>query len=247
MSEILEKYKKCQYEIKDIDIKRDEGIVTIAISSFNNIDSDGDIMANGAFSKTIKERINRIRHLKDHDRSMLLGFPIEMFETNDYLIARSKMNLDKSIVKDTFSDYKFFAENHKTIEHSIGFRGIKGRYENIEETGGFLFKEVMLYEYSTLSFLGANENTPLIDLKSMLKSDYTDNNLKLIESLINRVERLEKEIEKYSQTIDIQKAATPDIQPLHEIVANTDTTETFSEGKTILNLEKILNHFKNGK
>jgi hypothetical protein len=93
-----------------------------------------------------------------------LGLPLEFKPDNYGLLVRSAMNLDKQIVKDVYSDYKFFMEHDRTLEHSIGYRAIK--YNIDEATGIRSITEYKLLEYSTLSFLGANENTPCVGIKS---------------------------------------------------------------------------------
>ena len=46
--------------------------------------------------------------------------------------------LSSSMKKDVFSDYEFFAQNDRTLEHSVGFVPIVS--ENLKE-GGNIFKE----------------------------------------------------------------------------------------------------------
>lgn len=53
--------KKFDYKIEDVDTK--QGIVKIAVSAFDNKDSDGDIIIKGAWKKTISENLKRIKHL----------------------------------------------------------------------------------------------------------------------------------------------------------------------------------------
>jgi HK97 family phage prohead protease len=77
------KFKDCDIstgtlplEIKDIDGKK--GIVTGYFSSFNTLDSDGDVIKPGAFARSIKERgpksmKPRIKHILNHDWCQPLG------------------------------------------------------------------------------------------------------------------------------------------------------------------------------
>ncbi|MFA5234203.1 MAG: hypothetical protein WC390_07370 [Sulfurimonas sp.] len=147
-------------QIKDIDEK---GIVSIYVNGFGNVDSDNDVSEIGSFDKTCRERFKQIKHLKDHDRTQLLGCPLEFMPDNYGLLVRSAMNLEKQMVKDVYSDYKFFMEHDRTLEHSIGYRAIK--YNIDEVTGIRHITEYKLMEYSTLSFLGANSNTPCVGIK----------------------------------------------------------------------------------
>lgn len=183
-------FKNISFKISDLDTIK--GIVKIAVSGLENVDSDGDIIKRGAWKKTILENIKRIRHLKDHDYTKNLGYPIELFETDKHLIAISKINVEKQIARDVISDYIFFAEGDRTIEHSVGFQPIPGKFEKNNDTGGYVYRELKLSEYSTLSFLGANENTPLIDIKEMTKQNYTDERLEQLEKRIKELEILVK-------------------------------------------------------
>ena len=192
------KSKNYSYQVKDV---TDKGIVTIAISKFDNIDGVGDIIRKGAFTKTFKEGKNRIKHLIDHkfNYENIVGLPLNMVETDSHAIIESALNLDIQKGKDLYSNYKFFAEHGKTLEHSIGYSTVKTN-KNTEIRGEDI-SELKLYEYSTVNW-GANSETPLVDLKSINniedvllnieqltrhinKGDITDEQGKNIESLIN--------------------------------------------------------------
>jgi HK97 family phage prohead protease len=176
----------------------DKGIVEIQVSAFGNIDSYGDVMTEKAFNKTIKDGFKRVKHLKDHSWNLLLGLPLEMEATKDGLRVVSKMNLEKELARETFSDYKFFAEEGRTLEHSIGYKEIKT--EKGEQSGEevLFLKEVQLFEYSTLNFMGANEKTPLLGIKSELetielmiqKGNFSDEKCKLLLEKYNELKTL---------------------------------------------------------
>jgi len=176
----------------------DKGIVEIQVSAFGNIDSYGDVMTEKAFNKTIKDGFKRVKHLKDHSWNLLLGLPLEMEATKDGLRVVSKMNLEKELARETFSDYKFFAEEGRTLEHSIGYKEIKT--EKGEQSGEevLFLKEVQLFEYSTLNFMGANEKTPLLGIKSELetielmiqKGNFSDEKYKLLLEKYNELKTL---------------------------------------------------------
>lgn len=179
-------------EVKDIDEK---GIVTMYVNAFNNLDAAREISMPGSFKKTIKENFKRIKHLYNHDRTLLIGAPLELKEDSFGLLVRSAMNLEKQMVKDIYSDYRFMAEHKRTLEHSIGYNLIKWLYDKTTDTQKNL--EYQLFEYSTLSFLGCNESTPMVDLKNienieensntleqMLKGQYSDERFELIEKTL---------------------------------------------------------------
>lgn len=190
-------YKSFDYEVKDVDTG--SGVVDIYVNAFGNVDSDGDISAPGSFKKTISENFKRIKHLYNHDSRILLGAPLEMNEDPFGLHVLSQTNKEKDIVKDVLSDYRLFKDLGRTIEHSIGFNVMKR-----DEKNRAIITEYRLLEYSTLSFLGANENTPFNGMKSqeciikrmqdlvlMYNSSYSDNRLKAIERELETLAKAE--------------------------------------------------------
>lgn len=185
------KRKTFAYKVADLD---DKGIVTIAISRFDVVDAVGDIVRKGAFTKTFREGGHRIKHVLDHQlrASAIVGLPIKMEETKEYAIVQSKINLDKQIGKDLFSDYKFFAEAGRSLEHSFAYQTIKTKPN--KDIKGEDIQELKMFEYSTVA-LGANEHTPLLDIKSLSthlleaylrKFDVSDGKGKQIEKEIKR-------------------------------------------------------------
>ena len=67
-------------ELKDIDEK--SGIVKGYGSIFGNIDSDGDIISKGAYTKTIKENGDRVKYLYQH-QIQCLDF---LYHQNNFLL-----------------------------------------------------------------------------------------------------------------------------------------------------------------
>lgn len=232
--------KNLEKEIKSIDEK--QGIVQFYANAFNNIDADGDVSLPGSFSKTLKENIGRMRWLLNHDIDKLLGVPFidGGIEDNFGLISTNKANMDKELAKDTFQDYLLYKQFGRTLEHSVRVRPIKS--EIVEKEGipieykqqaydmGFdrirIVKEWMLMEVSTVMW-GANEKTPLLDIKSltdldktinyfhsMLNMNYTDERMKNIEETYNILLSLKSEPLKSTQT-------EPDNSTLYEPIMET--------------------------
>ena len=190
------KIKTYKAEVMDI---AEKGIVTIALSRFDNEDMGGDIARKGAFVRTFKEGIDRIKHYIDHQLkySALVGLPAKMYETETHAVAESKLNLEKQLSRDLFSDYKFFKENGKTLEHSYGYITTKG---NPRAKRGEEILELKMFEYSTVG-LGMNPDTPLLDLKSfevdqlesyLRKFDVSNTRGKEIENLIKQIKAFER-------------------------------------------------------
>lgn len=224
--EVMKKNIITDLTIEDID--EPKGIIKLYANAYNNLDSDRDISEPGCFTKTCRENIKRIKHLKDHDSRQLLGFPMEFNTTDPYgLLVTSKINLNKTLGRDTFSDYKFFAENNRPIEHSIGYSVVKYTIENAEDYTRRVrrIQEYKLYEYSTLSFLGANERSIAVEAKSISslkedvtllsemleKGDYTDERFKEIEKTLSDIQNRIKEM----KTLNIEEPSddTPIVEP----------------------------------
>jgi HK97 family phage prohead protease len=240
--------KNFECAVKDIDEK---GIVSIYVNAYGNLDSDRDISEPGCFTKTCRENLKRIKHLKDHDRQQLLGLPVEFNTTDPYgLLVRSAMNIDKQMVKDVYSDYKFFAEHGRTLEHSIGYSVVKFSIENPEDWSKRIRKiqEYKLFEYSTLSFLGANERTRLVDIKAtasslkdelgllndmLIKGDYSDEKYKLIEEKILEIQNKIKE----AKTLNEEEPSDKDTK-----IVEPDTL--FKETKIEINYSEIIKQIK---
>jgi phage head maturation protease len=183
-------FKKVERKVEDVDDKK--GVVAIVINAFGKVDADGDISAPRSFNKTVKENIHRIKHFLNHDSWLLLGLPKEFKIDQEKIVAISQLNMSKQLTRDVFEDYKFFAENNRTLEHSIGFEVIKRDKEDRR-----VILEYRLWEYSTLYSWGANEHTPMVYLKEsgnlaqridtlerMLKMNYSPDRMRKIEKAI---------------------------------------------------------------
>lgn len=155
----MKQYKNYGSQIKDLD---DKGIVIVAANAIGNVDSDNDMSMDNSFDKTLSENFKRVKWFLNHDRNLLLGVPIEGKQSGKYLEMKGQLNLKKQIAKDTYEDYKLYAEHGKTLEHSIGVEAVK--WEQQGDTR--MVKEWKLWEYSTLTSWGANEDTPMLGIKS---------------------------------------------------------------------------------
>jgi HK97 family phage prohead protease len=220
--------KNFTIDITSVDV--DSRTICGYASTFNNVDSDGDLIIKGAFAKTLQENgVNsanpRIFHLYQHDITQVLGRPTVLIEDEKGLyfettIARTKLG------DDVLQLYKEGIIN----EHSIGFQTIKsanrGTYNEISE--------VKLYEFSTVTF-GANANTPFLGFKSqfsdsesiseqfdkvskMLKGEITPETTQLLTIYLNQLKTafLETSI-KAVDTEDPIEISLEEVDPQEEI------------------------------
>jgi HK97 family phage prohead protease len=162
-----------------VDMADDSRTITVYYSAFGNVDSDGDVIVPGAFTKSIKENgpqgKNRIWHLFNHSTDKPVSKPKELAEDNFGLLSRIKMP-NTTLGRDTYELYK---DGHIT-EHSIGFQTIKSQ----AKSGYNEIQEIKLFEGSSVLW-GANSNTPTIMVKSEIKSTLIDEIAKTIKSLRN--------------------------------------------------------------
>ena len=182
---------KNSLEIKDLDsVTRS---VAVYLSSFNNVDSDNDVIKKGAFTKSLKERgidtnTNRkIAFLRYHDWEHPIGKFTELYEDEKGLFAVAKLG-SSTKGEDAWNDY-----NDGIIrEHSIGFQYVEDKVNWIEEKGmandGYYeVKEVKLFEGSAVTF-GSNSSTPTI---AVLKQ----------EDKVNKSVQICKQIEQVTKAI----------------------------------------------
>jgi uncharacterized protein len=182
-------YKSFDLQVKDVDSK--SGIVTGYFSAFGMVDSDGDIIMPGAFKRSIQdwgpEGKGRIKHLLNHNPSQPLGKPLVVKEDVYGLYYESKIGshqLGKDFIK--------MVESGLISEHSIGFKTLR------EQKGSDANEiyDVMLFEGSSLTAWGANENTPLIGMKGM-------KNIEKIQDQIKSFEKFIRDSDVTDETIDL--------------------------------------------
>lgn len=217
------KQKVFKSQTKELDEK---GRVLIAVNAFNNEDSDGDISKPGSFKKTLKENFDRIRWFLNHNSSILLGVPIKGYEEGSYLIMEAQFNLEKEIARDTYEDYKLYKEHGRSLEHSVGLQAIK--YDVNDETYVRTVHEWKLWEFSTLTHWGSNEDTPLLNIKDKQKD--------IIEQMGNNPRYSDKRKQQIEQT---QKALfiKPSTMTLKEEAAMNDFVSEFLTSNIFDNLK----------
>lgn len=158
-------FKQLSYNLKDLD--ESKGIVVAYANAYNFKDSDGDISAYGSFEKTVNENFKRIRVLKDHNPTMMIGVPLSIDTKDTYgLLTTTQFNMKKDLGKDMFTDVKLMHDTGLNAELSIGYRVVQRDQKNKS-----IITEYKLMEYSFLSSWAANELSTVQDIKS-IKSYY---------------------------------------------------------------------------
>ena len=187
----MELFKQLSIDVKDMDDAK--GVIIAYANTYNFKDSDGDISAYGSFEKTVNENYKRIRVLKDHNPTMMVGIPLNIDTKDTYgLLTTTKFNLNKPLAKDLYTDIKLMHENNLNAELSIGYRVMQRDQKNKS-----IINEYKLMEYSFLSSWGANELSTVQGIKAIKSTygilelieksynlDYSDSRLRQIEILL---------------------------------------------------------------
>ena len=226
--------------IKDVDVK--SRIVAGYFSAFDNVDSDGDLIKKGAFSKSIGDRgpnsnsNRKIAHLAHHDVRRPIGVIQTLKEDNHGLYFESKLG-EHTDGDDALKMY----ESGIIREHSIGFQYIedKTNWVDLEENndikstnegktfldsknGYYEISEVKLWEGSYVTF-GANSSTPSY---GVIKSK--DDQKKYLSEINERMKLIRNELYKGTYTDNCFKLLAQELAYIQE------------QYNTLLNIEPVL-------
>ena len=213
MSNKLFTTKDISESILDVDSKT--RTVKAVWASIGNKDYDGDIIAAGAFDRTIRERgpmgKKLIWSLVDHYSTTkhAFGKPKELYVDGNQLIAVTDI-----VMTDAGEDILKLYEAGCINQHSIGFSTIVDEYDRDTKTR--TIKEVLLYEGSAVLW-GANELTPTIDLKSLTKPQQQ-------KSIHDRLERLKSAIRNGSFTDETFSLLEIEFSQLQKAVSEIEGT-----------------------
>lgn len=145
-------YKASKFEIKASAENTIEGYAAY----FGNVDSYGDIIEQGAFTKTLKENNNRVKVLWQHNTNEPIGKPIQMEQDSKGLYIKAKISMTDvgrkamELMRDGVID-----------EMSIGYDIIKDEFKGKNR----MLKELRLWEFSPVTF-AANEKARITSAKN---------------------------------------------------------------------------------
>lgn len=138
-------------EIKEEDSDKGQvGIIEGYASTFGNIDLGGDVIENGAFAKTIKEKNGRWPLLLDHDPRKHVGWNTEAVEDKKGLKTKSEIILITEEARNRYALSKRAAEIGTKMGISIGFNLVKWEFD--KEGGVRRIKELKMWEQSLVAF-----------------------------------------------------------------------------------------------
>lgn len=216
MSEKL--FKGFDLAFKDIDTNK--GIVTGYFAAFDSKDHEGDLIEKGSFQKTIQERGPQgkqlIKWLLDHDKFKAVGKLTDLREDNYGLYYEGKVGRH-SLGK----DFMLMVEDGIINQHSFGYKTIKETYDRVGSVNRI--KEIMMFEGSSLQFLGMNQNTPIVGIKSL------EDAIQMCEKLSRFISTSEATDETLKQLDEKLKSLRLGIEPLIHSKITEPTAEQIKE------------------
>lgn len=169
------------FSLDQIDVKFDEkraGVFSGYASVFGGVDSYGDTIAPGAYSKTLEKRERPIQ-LRWNHYGGVIGKWLSITEDEKGLFVEGQLTPGHSVAQDAYALLKHGAVNGM----SIGYRPIE--YEENVETGTRTLKEIELVEISIVE-TPADTMALIGNVKSALEEAKT---LKEIEAILRDVGR----------------------------------------------------------
>jgi len=233
----MKQYLTKTIDCKALDVDTSNRKVKVAVASMGNLDRDGDIIAPGAFTKTIAERgpngANEIWHLLDHRASLqtALSKAEEIGIQGDYLYLVSSY-------RDTFAWREIawpLYEKGDITQHSIGF-SVVNQTRNKEYNE---ITEVALWEGSAVLW-GANPNTPTLDVAKSIGITKESDDLPV------RIERMEKALKSDKFEDDIKSLLLIEIRQIKSLYAEqaTQPDETTAPVAKGFDWQRILTNIK---
>jgi HK97 family phage prohead protease len=206
-------HKSGAYEIKDISLEKRE--VLVYVSTFDTEDSDGDIIRKGAYTKTLSENMNRIKHLYNHYDTC--GVIKSLVEDNVGLLMHSKIG-SHTLGNDVLAMY----QDGIITEHSIGYNTVKSTRLALNGKDVNEITEIRLWEGSSLDKWGANEFTPVIGVSDKAVKQYAETLSKLTKALRSGSYSDDTMKSFEVQLLNIQKflLSLPQMEPLQSTQEN---------------------------
>ena len=160
------------FKIDHIEVKKDStGPDRIIISGwaarFGNVDSYGDIIEPGAFTKTISERKGRIAFCYQHEIDEPIAKILVLEERAEGLWVEAEISASET-------DIQTKVKEGILTEMSIGYRTINCIEEIVNEKYITHLTEVKLYEISLVT-IAANEMATIQNIKSEERKNYFEN------------------------------------------------------------------------
>jgi uncharacterized protein len=190
-----------------IDVDEKNSIVKGYGSIFGNVDSDGDIIMKGAYTKTLQDNGSRVRYLYQHNMDWPIGKMINLFQDDKGLAFEAeipKTRLGKDVIE--------LMKAGVVTENSVGIlpitREMNGQYREL--------REVKLFEISAVT-LAANDQALITDVKGNVD----------LEKISKKYDALAKLIRKGDISDDLGYAIESEIYKLKSLFVNA--TKPFND------------------
>lgn len=169
------------FEVKDAD----EGVVEAVFSTFDVVDSDGDITRKGAFDDGAPVLISAYGHT-----SWQGALPVgkgTIHERGDHAVMSGQFWLDTTQGKDTFAAVKR-AEDLQ--EWSYSLHDVKWSMEEVDGRKVRILEKIRVKEVSPV-LMGAGVNTRTLDVKSGMRfTEHADAVLADVDELVARAQEV---------------------------------------------------------
>lgn len=206
-----------------------EGIIKGYASIFGNIDSDGDVMDRGAYTKTLQESKERVKFLWQHDMGMPLGKVMDVYEDEKGLPFEAKIS-DTELGRDA----KTLISDGVLNEFSVGFMPIKVEKGS---DGYNHIKEVKLFEFSLVT-LAANSEAIMTDYKTAIKAEEVEGR---IDAIIKINKSLRTNQAKHAVEFELLKLKNQ----ISLSLFNEESTNTHSDEKEAEEILKAIDELSN--
>lgn len=233
MSNITERpklVKSIPMPIQDVD--RKQGIITGLFAHFGSKDKHGDVIQEKAFKKTILENgpngTDEIAHLLDHksDQAVAKIKILEESKEHKGLLYNSRIG-----THDLGKDFVEMVDSGLIKFHSIGYSVINEFFD--KQAGVNILRELKLYEGSSLQFIAANHNTPVLGMKSYVE-------------VLDYFYLLEKFVRTSNATDETLKSLELKLLSLSEFIKAGSTTLDNVKADNTKTIIDIINKSKNG-
>lgn len=155
-----------------------------------NVDSYGDIILDGAFKRTIRNR-KSFPILYGHDPMKPVGISTVMKEDKSGLYTEGQIDLSTPLGQMVYSGLKM----GYLSSMSIGYQVVK---DDVDKKGYRLLKEIKLLEYSILpTGFGANELATINSVKHRSLQDESEEP----RDLFNKIQKLEEKQEEQEESL----------------------------------------------
>lgn len=206
-----------------VDADDQQGIVKGYASVFGNVDSDGDVIVKGAYSKTLSENKSRVKYLRQHDITRPIGVFKELYEDNTGLPFVAQLAVKTIDGKDAYEQMKAGL----ITENSVGILPIK----KLQKDSYRELVELKLYEISAVT-LAANDQAKIDavkgsseEIKNQLAKRY-DGLMKLLKADIS--DELGYMVEAELQSLKALHVTKPSSDTLPKSEASSDALEYLS-------------------